>query len=273
MAMTTTTTTLAGSRAGNAGVRRFLILLQTNFVMYVRNRVALFWVIAFPIGLMLLFGAVWGNQTLDPTNPQSFTLISYMVPSMIVLSLMSNGLVGNAGAMAVWREKGILRRIQATPLPVWQFLLARILMQATIMVGQAGLLVGTSMLAFGTKYDLWGLVQAIPPVVVGAVVFMAMGQAVAAVVRKSDTVQLVAQAINFPLMFLGGLALPIQALPEGLQALGKYLPSSMMADLVRAPLLGGLHVEPNVPLTVAVVGVALYFLVSVGIAARFFKWS
>ena len=88
------------------------------------------------------------------------------------------------------------------------------------------------------------MLAAIPPVVVGAVVFMAMGQAVAAVVRKSDTVQLVAQAINFPLMFLGGLAIPIQALPEGLRAVGKYLPSSMMADLVRAPLLTGLHVEP-----------------------------
>jgi ABC-2 type transport system permease protein len=222
---------------------------------------------------MLLFGAIWGTQVLDPTDPQSFTLIGYMVPSMIVLSLMSNGLVGNAGAMAVWREKGILRRIQATPLPVWQFLLARILMQATIMVGQAGLLIGTSVVAFGTHYDPWALVEVIPAVVVGAVLFMAMGQAVAAVVRKSETVGLVAQVLNFPLMFLGGLAIPLQALPEGLRAVGKYLPSSMMAALVRAPLLAGLLVVPCGPLTVAAVGVAVYFLVAVGVAARWFKWS
>ncbi len=271
--MATTATTLAATRPANATLRRFWLLLQTNFLMYIRNRVSVFWVIIFPIGLMLLLGSIWNNQVIDPTDPKSFTLINYMVPSMIVLSLLSNGLVGNASTMAVWREQGILRRIQATPLPVWQLLLARILMQATIMIGQAGLLVGTSVVAFNTHYDALGLVEAIPAVVVGAIVFMAMGQAVAAVVRKSDTVQLVAQAINFPLMFLGGLALPIQALPEGLRAIGKYLPSSMMADLVRAPLLTGLHVDPNVPLGMAAVGVALYFLASVGVAVRFFKWS
>jgi ABC-2 type transport system permease protein len=141
------------------------------------------------------------------------------------------------------------------------------------MVGQAGLLVATSVLAFNTHYDPLGFLAAIPAVVAGAVVFMAMGQAVAAIVRKSDTVQVVAQAINFPLMFLGGLAIPLQALPEGLRAIGKYLPSSMMADLVRAPLLTGLHVDPNLPLPWSAVGVALTFLISVGVAARFFKWN
>ncbi len=271
--MATKTPTLAATRPANGGLRRFWILLQANFTMYLRNKSSLFWVIVFPIGLTLLFGLIWGSQKINSDDPNSVTLISYLVPNMIVLSLMSNGLIGNASALAVYRERGILRRIQTTPLPVWQLLLARILMQAVFMVLQAFILIATSILVFNARYDAMGVIEAIPAIILGAVLFMAMGMAVAALVRKAETVSVVAQVINFPLMFLGGLAIPLPALPKTLQAIGAYLPSAMMADVVRAPMLASLHVDTTLPLTVDIIGVVLYFLVSVFLAARFFKWS
>ena len=271
--MATQATTLAPTVPAGAALRRFGLLVQTTALIYLRNRSSLFWIIVFPIGLMLLFGAIWGNAPIDPSDPQSITILNIMVPGLIILSLSSNGLIGNASTLAVYRERGILRRIQTTPLPVWQLLLARVITQSAILVGQAGLLVGTSMLAFGARYDALGLIGAIPMVILGAVLFMAMGQAIAALVQKSDTVQLVGQAINLPLMFLGGLTIPLEVLPPGLRAFGQYLPSALLADLVRAPMLAGLHVAPHVPLEFAFLGVLLYFAASVGIAARFFKWS
>jgi ABC-2 type transport system permease protein len=272
MAVNAPTTTTA-VRPANAGLRRFMLLLQSNFVMFARNKASLFWVIAFPIALTILFGLIWGNLKINTGDPNPPTFISYLVPSMIVLSLMSNGLIGNAAALAVYRERGILRRIQTTPLPVWQMLLARILMQAVIMVGQSFLLIATSIVIFNARFDAVGLVEAIIPIILGAVLFMAMGMAIAALVRKAETVNVVAQMINFPLMFLGGLAIPLSQLPQPLQVFGSYLPSSMMADLVRAPMLAGMNVDPALPLAVSLVGVLIYFLISVVIAARFFKWS
>src|ERR1044072_4584561 len=126
-------TTIAATRGGTTGWRRFWMLVQANLLMYTRERVALFWVIVFPVGLMLLFGSIFGQIKINPADPNSLTVISFMVPGLIVLMLMSNGLVGNAQAMAVYRERGILQRVQTTPLPVWQFLLARIVMQVPVM--------------------------------------------------------------------------------------------------------------------------------------------
>jgi ABC-2 type transport system permease protein len=271
--MATNVTTLVKTGTAGGSMRLFRNLLQANFLMFVREKAALFWVILFPIALMLLFGSIWGNMKLNPADPNSLTFISYLAPGLIVLSLMSNGLIGNAETMATYRERGILRRIQTTPMPLWQWLLAHIVMSAAVMVGQAFLMIGTSMVVFNARYDTWGLIAAIPSVVLGAIMFMAMGQAVAAMVSKAKTVAVAAQVINVPLMFLGGLWTPIDQLPDWLQAFSKYLPSAMMADLVRAPMLATFNIQTNLPVMVSLVGVVIFFAVSVALAVRFFKWS
>jgi ABC-2 type transport system permease protein len=270
--MATTAIALENTHANGSGLRRFGSVLGASLAMYVREKAALFWVIVFPIALMLLFGSIWGGFKLNPADPNSLTAISFMAPGLIVLSLMSNGLIGNAETMATYRERGILRRIQATPMPVWQWLLTHIVTGAIIMVGQAVLMIATSVLVFNARYDAWGLIAAIPAVVLGAVMFMAMGQMVAAVVTKAKTVAVVAQVINVPLMFLGGLWSPISQLPEWMQGFSKLLPSAMMGDLVRAPMTSTLGLETNLPLLVSFAGVIAYLVVSVALAVRFFKW-
>ncbi|MGI8587484.1 MAG: ABC transporter permease [Chloroflexia bacterium] len=270
--MATRITEAAAIGQTGTAVSRFGLLLQANLVMYVRNRTALFWSLAFPIALILLFGSIFGNQS----GAGKGVYIAFLTTGMIVLSLLANGLIGNASAMAVWRERGILRRIQSTPLPLWQFLLARIVTQGGIMVVQAFVLVATSILVFGAKYDALNLLIAIPSVIGGALLFMAFGQAVAALARKVETVNIITQVVYFPLMFLGGLMIPLAQLPDWLQAVGKYLPSAMMADLIRTPMVGqslGQALAPSLPLPADLLGVVIYFAAAVFVAVRFFKWS
>ncbi len=262
---------------GSLNLRRFVLLSWNNFIMYTRNRSALFWVILFPIGYMLLFGAIYGGKNVDPTNPASAKIISFMVPGLVVMSLMSNGIIGNASAMAVWRERGILRRLQTTPLPIWQMLLSRIIVQAFIMVLQAFILIGLSIVVFQASFDTIGLLEVVPVIIVTAIVCMAIGQMLAALVSKPETVQILTQVIYFPLLFLGGLFIPLDQLPQGIQVVGKYLPSAMMGDLIRAPLLSsyatGSTALTNLPFMVSLLGVLVYFLVAIILAVRFFKWN
>jgi len=105
--------------------------------------------------------------------------------------------------------------------------------------------------------------------------FMALGQAVAALVRKADTVAIVTQVIYFPLLFLGGLMIPVSQLPAPLQTVGAYLPSALIADLIRAPLIGT-HLSgiamTTLPLTTDLLGAIVYFVAAIVVATRFFKW-
>jgi ABC-2 type transport system permease protein len=252
----------------NTDLQRFGLLLRTNFRLFLRNRMTMFWNIVFPIGLMLLFGAIYSKQP---------GAITYLSTGMVVLSLMSNGIIGNAVGLATWRERGILRRIQTTPLPVWQLLLARIITQGVIMVGQAGLLVATSVLVFGADYEAGNLLRAVPVVILGALLFMAIGQVVAALVQKAETVQMAAQVVYFPLMFLGNIMISLNGLPDFLQTLARWLPSTMVGDLIRTTMLGLTQDGPNLPMLaqpmlVDLAGVAIYFVAALALATRFFKW-
>jgi len=276
--MATYTQTAVQRRTGTASLRRFWLLTQANFVMYIRNRAAMFWVILFPIGLMLVLGAIYGNQPTGPSAAASVTAISFITPGLIVLSLMSSGLIGNASVMAQFRERGILRRVQTTPLPVQHLILARIAMQSALSIGQAALMIVISILVFNAHYATGGMLEAIPAIVLGSIVFMAIGQAIAALVRKVDTVQVVAQAINFPLMFLGCLWIPVSALPDWLQEVSKFLPSTLLAILVRTPMLSpvdlvALNIQPNIPLELCFTGLVAYLVAALVVSARFFKWS
>ena len=269
----TNITAIETTRPSNASLRRFALMLKANALMYVRDKTTMFWNIVFPMGLMFLFGAIYGGQKLNPSDPNSATAIVFLVPGLIVLGLMSNGLIGNATAMSNYREQGILRRIQTTPMPLWQLMLARILNQSVILIVQSMLMLGISILVFNARYDAMGVLAAIPIIVLGAIMFMALGQAVSSLVRKWDSALIVAQVINFPLMFFGGLWIPLSSLPGWLQQVSKYLPSSMMADLTRGSMLSDWHMESNLPFAVDFAGVLIYFLAAVIISARFFKWS
>src|SRR5258705_5026187 len=91
-------------------MRRFIIFTKAMFLMQLRSREVLFWNFAFPVFLMLIFGTI----------ERSF--INWMTPGLIVLNALSFGLVGSSSMMVELRDKGILRRLRATPLPAAQLL-------------------------------------------------------------------------------------------------------------------------------------------------------
>jgi ABC-2 type transport system permease protein len=139
------------------------------------------------------------------------------------------------------------------------------------------LLIGISIAVFGASFDTLGMLEAIPFIILGAIVCMAIGQMIAALIRKPETVQIVSQVVFFPLMFLSGLFIPMNQLPDAVQAFGKFLPTATISDLIRGPMLnsfiGGALNITNLPMLVSLAGVLIYFVIAVALAARYFKWD
>src|SRR5215211_5411837 len=116
-------------------MRRFLILAKANLLMNLRNRVTLFWNFAFPIGLILLYGVIWSQA------------IAWLTAGIVVLNLMSSGLMGDSARLTNLRERGILRRVQATPLPTWQLIAAYVVTRLLLVLAQSAAIIATAVLA------------------------------------------------------------------------------------------------------------------------------
>src|SRR5262249_31412764 len=82
------------------------------------------------------------------TNNLSF--ISYLVPSILGMSLMQVGIFA-AIPLVADRQKLILKRLQATPLRRWQLVGSNVLMRLLIAVAQTAIIVGIGAMLYGVQ--------------------------------------------------------------------------------------------------------------------------
>lgn len=239
-------------------MKRFLILTKAMTLMHLRNGYVLFWNFAFPILLMVIYGAIMSQ------------LMDYMTPGVIVLNALSFGLVSSSTMMLEMREKGVLRRLQATPLPAVEMIGSYLLVNIVIGVLQSTLIIIAGVLLYKVPLSATGLLLAYPMILIGLLAFMALGGIISGVSAKSGSATAIGMTIYFLLMFISDMIFPLDMLPAWLQNVVPYLPAYPVAQLVRSAMLEA-TLDPkwlSQLLLLAVYGIAATF-----VAAKLFRWE
>ncbi len=239
-------------------MKRFLILTKAIFLMHLRNGFVLFWNFAFPVLLMLIYGVVM-SQYMD-----------YMTPGVIVLNALSFGLVGSSNMMLEMREKSVLRRMQASPLPAGQLIGSYLLVNLLIGILQSTLIIIAGVLLYKVPVSALSLALAYPMILVGLLAFMALGGIISGVAAKAGTATAVGMTIYSSLMFISDMVFPLDMLPNWMRNIVPYLPAYPVVQLVRSALLEA-TLDPKW-LTHLVLLVA-YGLSATFIAAKLFRWE
>lgn len=259
-------------------MKRFYISLKMVFLSNLRNRTSTFFNLIFPMILFLFFGYIFGRGNgLNVTGTQSGGISEalWLLPGIITISIATNGIF-NSIPLIMLREGGVFRRIQATPMPVSQYLLARIVNQLVIVVIQVILAIIIGAIAFQIHPEGSGWYLDVAFILVGALVFITIGQLIAALSPRLETANIISQILNLTLVFISNIYLPFAILPDAVQKIGRVLPGLLMVDVLRPAMIVGNVTQTgatiNNPL-VDLAGLGLYFIVALGITARFFRWS
>ncbi|AFH59740.1 ABC transporter permease [Paenibacillus caseinilyticus] len=171
---------------------------------------------------------------LEPEGVQALKLayIDFLVPGILAMMIMSNNLNGVAGQIASWRERGILRRMQSTPLRASTFIAAQITARLLMNGAQALIVLLVGALAFGTQVrGSWLLLLGF--VVLGTLAFMSIGFIIAGLAKTPESAGPLAGVISFPLLFLGGVFFPIGSMPGIVQSIVKLLPIAHLTTALR----------------------------------------
>jgi ABC-2 type transport system permease protein len=115
-------------------------------MMTLRDRSTLFWGIAFPIGLTVLYGTITAQD-----QAGGVAAISWLATGVVALTIMASGLVGEAGHFTEMRERGTLQRVQATPLPPLQLVSAAMLVRLLVTLLQVVLVMAVAVVGFGAQ--------------------------------------------------------------------------------------------------------------------------
>jgi ABC-2 type transport system permease protein len=210
--------------------------------------------------VLLVFLAVIGLAPDDYSRP-----IDFLLPSMLVLAVMSTGLVGLSIRTAYERSYGVMKRLGATPLGRPRLLIAKINSVVLVTLAQIVVLVLIAMIGFGWRAEgnllLAGLV-----LIIGTAAFASLGLLIAGILRAETTLA-AANTLYIFLLLFGGIIWPADRLPGLLAIPAQLLPSSAFATALREILAHG--EAPLAPILI----LTGWGVAGILIASRTFRWE
>jgi ABC-2 type transport system permease protein len=178
-----------------------------------RNPASVFFTVAFPVVLLLIFATVFGDETVDIAGGIETT--TYYVPAIITLSVISATMQSLAMSLVIAREDGRLKRGRGTPMPSWVFIAGRIGNSIVVALMMLALIAALGRLAYGVPIPWEQLPAIVVTLVVGAAAFCCLGIALTAAIPSQDAAAPIVNALLLPLYFLSGVFIPDDQLPSG----------------------------------------------------------
>jgi ABC-2 type transport system permease protein len=206
--------------------------------------------------------------TFETIQTNDFNYLSYLIPSILGMSLMQGGVFA-AIPLVADREKLILKRLGATPLRRWQLVGSNIFVRLLIALVQTLIIVGVGTALFGLETTgRWLGVGFL--VVLGSLTFIAIGYVIASFAPTEESANGITQVVQLPMLFLSGIFFPIATMGDFLQSIARLLPLTYLGDALRQVMVDGI---PFAPLYVCVAVLLAWLVGSFLVAARFFKWQ
>jgi ABC-2 type transport system permease protein len=234
-----------------------------------RNPASVFFTVAFPVILLLIFATVFGDQTVEVRGGVKTTV--YYVPAIITLSVISATMQSLAMSLVIAREDGRLKRGRSTPMPPWVFIAGRVGNSIVVALMMLALIAAIGRLAYGVAIPWSRLPEIIVVLVVGAAAFCCLGIALTAAIPSQDAAAPIVNAMLLPLYFLSGVFIPDDQLPSGVIHFADIFPIRHFFEAFFAayvPAGGGASLEWGNLAAVAAWGVAGLLL-----AVRYFRWT
>jgi ABC-2 type transport system permease protein len=163
------------------------------------------------------------------------------------------------------REKGVLRRLSATPVGAVRVLAAQLIVDAGMTAVTMIALLVVARLAFSVAFPRQPA-EFVLAVVLGGLALLSLGLLLASVLPTSRGANAAGTILFFPMMFFAGLWLPIAAIPTALRHVSHATPLGAAVQAMTDTWQG--HWQPLYRLILA--GYALAFAMA---AARLFRWE
>jgi len=247
-------------------MRALVKLTWMHIKLYLREPIALFFTLAYAPMMLVLFGAIYGNEPSEIFGGRGTVDVS--VPAYIGLIIISVGLMSIPIATSSSRESGVLRRYRVTPLSSVTYLISDVAVYFLMTLLGVILLILVGKFGYNMRFDgNWASVLA--GFSLSSLAMFACGYLIAGLAPTARIAQTVGMVIAFPMMFLSGATIPLQILPENVRTVSKFLPVTYVVTLMQGLWKGdawsGHLTEVIVLICVLAVGVFL--------AARTFRWE
>jgi ABC-2 type transport system permease protein len=253
------------AQAQTARSSALIKLSLTELRLLSRERVRMVLPVAIPLLLIIILGNIGSlRQPRAIYGGESF--IDLYTTIMVVMGLALLALTNMPMMLADYRERGVLRRLQTTPIGPVRVLAAQLIADLTVAVVMVVLILAVARIGFAVPLprQAGGFVLA---ALLAAAALLGAGLLVAAVAPTGRVARGIGALLFYPMMFFAGLWLPIPNMPAALQHISHATPLGAAVSALTAAAGRSMPTALQL-LTLAAWAVALGLA-----AARFFRWE
>jgi len=193
--------------------------------------------LVFPLMFYVLFGLVMGRQTIG-----NISTTVYLIPAYGTFGVMGASLFGTAAGLAAERGLGWLQVKRASPMPLFAYFSAKVLMAITFSTIDVLALMILGFAFGGVHLAIMTAVKLLLTLVAGSIPFCAMGLAIG-YFASPNSAPAVINLFYLPMSFCSGLWMPFMFLPKFVQKIAVFLPPYHLSQLA-LNLVGGGRGEP-----------------------------
>ncbi len=204
---------------------------------YLRSRSRIIASLGQPMLFLLAFGFGFGPifQKAGQGN-----YIQFLAPGVIAMTVLFTSIF--SGIELIWdRQFGFLKETLVAPVPRILIMIGRTLGGATVSLIQAFIVVVICLGAGFRASSFAQLPLSFLFLALIAIMFTALGTAIASVLSDFQGFQLIMNFLVMPIFFLSGALFPLSGLPKALNILAAIDPLTYGVDGLRSSLLGIAH--------------------------------
>jgi ABC-2 type transport system permease protein len=212
------------------------------------------WGILFPFAFILAFAI---------RNPGD---LCSLVPGLLALTILFGTSSMEAIVIVFERRIGSLERLLLAPVRLPALLAGKLLGGMAFGLSVTLVVLVIALVIFGASGVNW--LMLVLSLLLSSMAFSALGAFVSVAVREIFEAQTLANFIRFPMMFLGGVFIPVTSLPVWLQVIARLLPLTYAVEALRASLSGGTWATAAIDLAALIAFSLVLFLLAVRTLAR-----
>ena len=195
--------------------------------------------------------------------------VDFLVPGILGVNIMQLAIFSVAFALVADKQHGVLRRIMATPVRVTSLLAAHVMTRLVIAAGQVAVLLLVALVLFNVTI-VGGLAPLVVVALIGTILFLTIGFALAGWATSENQVPAIAQLITLPQFFFSGVFFSKNAAPELIRPVTNILPLTLLNDALREISVQGATIWD---VRTQILGLLIWTLAGFILAVRLFRFE
>ncbi len=205
------------------------------------------------------------NQLIHETGAR---YIDFVIPGLLGMNLMGSAIWSLGFAIVEARQKKLLKRLVASPMPRWQYLASFLLSRLIMLVIELVVFLGFARIAFGVPFR-GSLLELTFLCLLTSLAFSALGLLIASRAKTMEAASGLMNLVMMPMWILSGVFFSATRFPNIIQPIVRALPLTAAIDALRGNMLQGLSLTQ---MPIPVITLLAWLVIPFFVALRIFRW-